>query len=175
VDSLKLGNGMTEGVNQGPLINEKAVERLEDVVADACAKGATLVRGGRRHSLGGLFFEPTVLTNVTTDMRIVREEIFGPIAAFATFTLEEDVIQRANDTPCGLAAYAYTRDFARITRVSEALEYGMVGINTGRISSELIPFGGIKESGCGREGSHQGIEEFLNLKYTMIGGLEATP
>ncbi len=175
VDSLKVGNGMEEGVNQGPLINEAAVKRLEGLVADACAKGAKRVRGGGRHPLGGLFFEPTVLTDVTPDMRVVHDEIFGPIATFAAFSSEAEVIQRANDTPSGLAAYAYTRDFARITRLSEALEYGMVGINTGRLSSELIPFGGVKESGFGREGSHQGIEEFLNLKYTMVGGLEVTP
>jgi succinate-semialdehyde dehydrogenase/glutarate-semialdehyde dehydrogenase len=152
-------------------VNEAAIERLEGLVIDAREKGATVVRGGKRHSQGELFFEPTVLIDVADDMRMFQEEIFGPIAAFSTFTSETDVLQKANATSCGLAAYMYTRDMARITRVTEALEYGMIGVNSGQISSELCPFGGVKESGFGREGAHQGIEEFLNLKYTLVGGL----
>jgi succinate-semialdehyde dehydrogenase/glutarate-semialdehyde dehydrogenase len=171
VDALKVGNGLHEGVDQGPLVNEAAIERLEGLVIDAREKGATVVRGGKRHSQGELFFEPTVLIDVADDMRMFQEEIFGPIAAFSTFTSETDVLQKANATSCGLAAYMYTRDMARITRVTEALEYGMIGVNSGQISSELCPFGGVKESGFGREGAHQGIEEFLNLKYTLVGGL----
>ncbi|CAG0908253.1 unnamed protein product [Cyprideis torosa] len=166
-----VGNGLDEGVQQGPLINEAAIQKVESHIADALEKGARLVIGGQRHALGQTFFEPTLLADVTTKMRISREETFGPVAPLFRFFYEEEAVQMANDTEFGLAAYLYSRDAGRIWRVSEALEYGIVGVNTGLISTENAPFGGIKESGMGREGSKYGIEEFLEIKYTCIDGI----
>jgi len=170
---LKVGDGTEAGVTQGPLINEAALAKVEAHVRDAVAKGAGVVTGGKRHALGGTFYEPTVLTDVTPSMQIAQEETFGPVAPLFRFRDEAEAIAIANDTPYGLASYFYTRDLARAWRVAEALEYGIVGINEGIISSELAPFGGVKESGLGREGSHHGIEEFVELKYVMMGGLGA--
>ncbi|MGQ0665096.1 MAG: NADP-dependent succinate-semialdehyde dehydrogenase [Pseudomonadota bacterium] len=172
VSKLKVGNGVEPGVNQGPLIDMKAVEKVESHIRDATAKGARIVTGGRRHKRGGSFFEPTVLTGVTTQMAVAREETFGPVAPLFSFRTERDAIQLANDTEFGLAAYFYSRDIGRVWRVAEALEYGIVGINTGIISTEVAPFGGMKESGLGREGSKYGIEEFLEIKYLCIGGID---
>jgi succinate-semialdehyde dehydrogenase/glutarate-semialdehyde dehydrogenase len=172
VMELKVGNGTEVGVVQGPLIKPQAVEKVERHIADAIGQGARVVTGGRRHALGGTFFEPTVLANVTTKMLITREETFGPVAPVYRFTDEADVIEQANATPYGLAAYFYARDLGRVFRVAEALEYGMVGVNTGAISTEIAPFGGIKESGIGREGSRHGIEEFTELKYMLLAGLD---
>ena len=171
VSNLKVGDGMEEGVAQGPLINEAGLQKVEAHVADALEQGAKAVLGGTPHALGGTFFQPTVLTDVSPAMRIAREETFGPVAALFRFADDAEAIAMANDTPFGLAAYFYTRDLARAWRVAEALDYGMIGINEGMISTELAPFGGVKESGQGREGSHHGIEEFLELKYVMMGGL----
>ena len=171
VSNLKVGDGMEEGVAQGPLINEAGLLKVEAHVADALEQGAKAVLGGTPHALGGTFFQPTVLTDVSPAMRIAREETFGPVAALFRFADDAEAIAMANDTPFGLAAYFYTRDIARAWRVAEALDYGMIGINEGMISTELAPFGGVKESGQGREGSHHGIEEFLELKYVMMGGL----
>jgi succinate-semialdehyde dehydrogenase/glutarate-semialdehyde dehydrogenase len=171
VAKLKVGAGTEAGVTQGPLINAEAVKKVEAHVADAIAKGAKVVCGGKRHARGGNFFEPTILTGVTTDMRVAREETFGPVAPLFAFETEDDVIRMANGTPFGLASYFYARDIGRVWRVAEALEFGIVGINEGIISTELAPFGGVKESGLGREGSHHGIEEFLEIKYMMMGGL----
>ncbi len=162
---------MGRGVNIGPLINEAAVEKVEAHVADAVAKGATVVVGGKRAAQGGTFYEPTVLTGATTDMRVAHEETFGPVAPLYRFKTEEEALAIANDTPFGLAAYFFTRDMGRCWRVAEALEYGIVGVNEGVTSTEIAPFGGFKESGIGREGSHHGIEEFLEIKYTLMGGL----
>jgi succinate-semialdehyde dehydrogenase/glutarate-semialdehyde dehydrogenase len=170
VANLKVGNGAVEGVTQGPLINAKAVEKVERLLADARAKGAKVVTGGHRHALGGTFFEPTVVTQVTPAMEISREEIFGPVATLFRFKDEAEAIRIANDTPFGLAAYFYARDVGRVTRVSEALEYGIVGVNEGIISTEVAPFGGMKESGIGREGSKYGIEDYLEIKYVLLGG-----
>ena len=172
VSGLKLGNGLEPGVTQGPLIDENAVMKVEKLVADATAKGARIVRGGKRASLGGTFYEPTVLTGVSTDMAISQEEVFGPVAPFYRFKDEQDAIRIANATPYGLAAYFYSRDIGRIWRVADALEYGIVGINVGIISLETVPFGGMKESGIGREGSKYGIEEYLEIKYFAMGGLD---
>ncbi len=166
--SLKLGNGLETGVQQGPLIDRKALSKVEEHIADALAKGAVCLSGGKRSSLGGTFFEPTVLTEANDDMAIAREETFGPVAPLFRFDTEAEVIARANHTEFGLAAYLFTRDTARQWRVGEALEYGMVGINTGLISNEAAPFGGIKASGLGREGSRYGIEEYLEMKYLCI-------
>ncbi len=171
VAALTVGDGMTPGVVQGPLISERAVQKVERLVADATAQGARVVCGGARHALGGTFYAPTVLAGVTPAMTIAREEIFGPVVTIIPFADDADAIAMANDTPFGLAAYAYTRDLARAWRVAEALEYGMVGINEGIISTELAPFGGIKESGIGREGARQGIDEYLEIKYVAMGGL----
>ncbi len=172
VIKLKVGRGTEVGVVQGPLINEAAVEKVERHIADAVANGAAVVTGGHRHKLGGTFFEPTVLKGVTTRMLISHEETFGPVAPLYRFKDEAEATALANDTEFGLAAYFYARDLGRVWRVAEALEYGMVGINTGAISTELAPFGGVKESGLGREGSHYGIEEFLEVKYLLMGGLD---
>jgi len=169
VDRLKVGDGFAEGVDQGPLIDLEAVEKVEAHIADALAKGARLVLGGRRHELGGTFFQPTIMADVTPDMAVTREETFGPVAPLFRFYTEKEAIRLANDTPFGLASYCYTRDLARTWRVAEALEFGIVGINTGLISSAVAPFGGVKESGLGREGSRYGIEEFLEVKYLCIG------
>ena len=171
VKTLKVGNGMMEGINQGPLINENALKKVQDHISDAVDKGAVIVTGGKPHSNGGTMFEPTVIGNVTTSMKVASEETFGPLAPVFKFSTEKQAIEMANDTEFGLASYFYTRDVNRIWRVSEALEYGMVGVNEGLISNEVAPFGGVKESGLGREGSHYGIEEFLELKYICMGGL----
>ncbi len=168
---IAVGNGFDAGVGQGPLIDAQAVEKVTDHVADALAKGATLVAGGRAHALGGNFYEPTVLANVTADMKIMREETFGPVAAVMRFTSEDEVIAAANDTDFGLASYFYSRDIGRVWRVAEKLEYGMVGINTGIISNEVAPFGGVKQSGLGREGSRYGMDEYLEMKYLCMGGM----
>ena len=171
VAALKVGDGFAEGVNQGPLITEAAVRKVEEHIADAVAKGAKVVVGGIRHPLGQTFFTPTLLTNVTGDMDLAQEETFGPLAPVFSFETEDEVVAAANDTDTGLAAYFYARDVSRIFRVMERLEYGMVGINTGLISTELAPFGGVKESGNSREGSSHGILEFTELKYACVGGL----
>jgi succinate-semialdehyde dehydrogenase / glutarate-semialdehyde dehydrogenase len=172
VAQMKVGNGLEEGVMQGPLIDMAGVEKVEEHIADAVGKGAKVITGGKRHSKGGTFFEPTVLANVTRDMKITYEETFGPVAPLFRFKTEQELIERANDTEYGLASYFYSRDIGRIWRVAEALEYGMVGINVGIISNEIAPFGGVKESGIGREGSKYGIEEFLEMKYLCIGGID---
>jgi succinate-semialdehyde dehydrogenase/glutarate-semialdehyde dehydrogenase len=172
VAKLKVGAGTEEGVVQGPLIHEAAIAKVAAHVEDAVTRGAQVLTGGNRHALGGTFFEPTVLTEVTSDMTIAQEETFGPVAPLFRFRDEDEAVALANGTPYGLAAYFYTRDLSRSWRVAEALEYGMIGVNEGIISSELAPFGGVKESGQGREGSHHGIDEFVELKYVMMGGLE---
>ena len=169
---LRVGSGLEEGINQGPLIDEAAVEKVEAHVADAVSKGARLLVGGHRHALGGTFFEPTLLADVSPDMRICHEETFGPVAPLFRFSDEAEALKLANDTEYGLAAYFYARDLGRVWRVSEALEYGIVGVNTGIISTENAPFGGVKESGIGREGSKYGIEEFLEIKYVCMGGIQ---
>lgn len=171
VRQMKVGDGTQEGVTQGPLINMEAVEKVERLIADGLAKGAKITVGGKRHALGGTFFEPTVIENATREMAFAREEIFGPVATLFCFRDEADAIAMANDTEYGLAAYFYARDVGRIWRVAEALEYGIIGINEGIISTEVAPFGGMKESGIGREGSKYGIEDFLEIKYLALGGL----
>jgi succinate-semialdehyde dehydrogenase / glutarate-semialdehyde dehydrogenase len=172
VKELKVGDGFGPGVTQGPLINKAAVEKVEEHISDAVSKGATVLLGGKRHQLGGTFFEPTVLTNVTAKMKVAREETFGPVAPLFRFYQDEEAAQLSNDTEFGLASYFFSRDVGRIWRVAEALEYGMVGINTGLISTEVVPFGGVKQSGLGREGSHYGIDEYLEVKYLCFGGLD---
>ena len=169
VTKLKPAPGIDASATQGPLIDDKAVEKVESHIADATAKGAKVLVGGKRHALGGRFFEPTILTDVTPAMAVAREETFGPVAPLFRFKTEADAIALANDTEFGLAAYFYGRDVGRIWRVAEALEYGIVGINTGIISTEVAPFGGVKESGLGREGSKYGLEEFLEIKYLCLG------
>ena len=169
VKKLKPAPGLESGATQGPLIDDRAVQKVESHIGDATAKGARVLVGGRRHALGGRFFEPTVLTGVTPEMALAREETFGPVAPLFRFQTEEEAVALANATEFGLAAYFYGRDVGRIWRVAEALEYGIVGINTGLISTEVAPFGGVKESGIGREGSKYGIEEFLEVKYLCIG------
>ena len=171
VKDLKVGAGIEDGVSQGPLIDVAALEKVEEHVADATGKGAKIALGGARHERGGTFYQPTVLTEVTTEMKVTREETFGPVAPLFRFETEEEGVALANDTEFGLAAYFYARDLGRVWRVSEALESGMVGINTGLISTEVAPFGGVKESGIGREGSKYGIEEFLETKYLCMGGV----
>ncbi len=170
--AMKVADGFEPGAVIGPLIDMKAVEKVEAHIGDALKKGAKIVIGGKRSALGGSFFEPTVLTDVTTDMLITREETFGPVAPLYRFKNEAEAIRMANDTEFGLAAYFYSRDIGRIWRVAEALEYGIVGINEGIISTEIAPFGGMKESGIGREGSHYGIDEFLEVKYLCLGGID---
>jgi succinate-semialdehyde dehydrogenase/glutarate-semialdehyde dehydrogenase len=172
VKKLKVGNGLEDGVQQGPLIDGNAVEKVEQHIADATAKGAKVVAGGSRHSLGGTFFEPTLLAGVTTEMAVTREETFGPVAPLFRFSDEAEAIRMANDTEFGLAAYFYSRDVGRIWRVAEGLEYGIVGINEGIISNEVAPFGGVKESGIGREGSKYGMDDFLEIKYLCLGGVD---
>lgn len=172
VAGLKIGDGASAGITQGPLIDEKAVEKVEEHIADAVAKGGKVIAGGKRHALGHSFFEPTIVTGVTQDMKVAREETFGPLAPLFRFDTEADVIRMANDTEFGLASYFYSRDIGRIFRVGEALEYGMVGINTGVISNEAAPFGGIKQSGLGREGSKYGIEDYVEIKYLLLAGLD---
>ncbi len=171
VRRLKVGVGTEEGVTTGPLINEAALKKVEELVADATAKGARVLTGGKRHALGGTFYEPTILCDVSSEMRVTNEEIFGPVAPLYRFSTEEEAIRLANDTRYGLAAYFYARDLGRIWRVSEGLEYGIVGVNKGIISTEVAPFGGVKESGLGREGSRHGVEEFTELKYVLVGGV----
>ena len=168
---ITVGNGFTQGVQQGPMIDEQAVTKVTEHVSDALGKGAKLEFGGTAHALGGLFYQPTVLSNVTPNMKIMQEETFGPVAAIVRFHDEKEVIAAANDTDYGLASYFYSRDASRMWRVAEQLEYGMVGINTGLISNEVGPFGGVKQSGLGREGSKYGIDEYLELKYLCIGGI----
>jgi succinate-semialdehyde dehydrogenase/glutarate-semialdehyde dehydrogenase len=171
VRALKVGNGFDEGVDNGPLIDKTALAKVEAHLRDAKAKGAKVLTGGQRHALGGNFFEPTVLVDATPDMIVAREETFGPLAPLFRFEHEAEAIQMANDTEFGLACYFYTRDLARAFRVSQALEYGMVGVNEAIITTEVAPFGGVKESGLGREGSYQGIEDYLDTKYICLGGL----
>ncbi|MES2144430.1 MAG: NAD-dependent succinate-semialdehyde dehydrogenase [Pseudomonadota bacterium] len=168
VAKLNVGDGLTAGVTTGPLITEAAMEKVEEHIADVLAGGGKIVTGGHRHRLGGLFFEPTVVTGVTPQMKVSTEETFGPLAPLFRFDTEEEVIRLANDTIFGLASYFYARDIGRITRVQEALEYGMVGVNTGLISTEVAPFGGVKQSGLGREGSRHGIEDYLEMKYICL-------
>jgi len=172
VAAMKVGNGLEAGVVQGPLIEMKAVEKVEEHIADAVEKGAKVVTGGKRHEKGGQFFQPTVLANVTPSMKITHEETFGPVAPLYRFKEENELIKLANDTEYGLAAYFYSRDIGRIWRVAEGIESGIVGINVGIISTEVAPFGGMKESGIGREGSKYGIEEFLEVKYLCMGGID---
>jgi succinate-semialdehyde dehydrogenase/glutarate-semialdehyde dehydrogenase len=169
--AMKVGPGTEEGVTQGPLINAAAVAKVEEHIEDAVKQGAKILAGGRRHPRGGTFFEPTVLAEVPAGAKIFREETFGPVAPLFRFKTEEEAVRLANDTPFGLAAYFYARDVGRIMRVSEALEYGIVGVNEGVISTEIAPFGGFKESGLGREGSKYGIEEYLEIKYVALGGI----
>jgi succinate-semialdehyde dehydrogenase/glutarate-semialdehyde dehydrogenase len=173
VQKLRVGDGLAGATEQGPLIDDKAIAKVEEHVADALAKGGKVALGGKRHALGGTFFEPTILTHITPDMLVAREETFGPVAPIFSFKDERQAIQMANDTEFGLASYFYTRDLARSLRVAEALEYGIVGLNTGIISTEVAPFGGVKESGFGREGSKYGILDYTELKYLCIGGIEA--
>jgi succinate-semialdehyde dehydrogenase/glutarate-semialdehyde dehydrogenase len=170
VRALKVADGFTEGVDVGPLIDEAALEKVERHVADAVERGAEVVVGGER--IEGQFFQPSVLVGVSSDAAMSCEETFGPVAGIARFSTEEEAVRIANDTPYGLAAYFYSQGLGRVHRVAEALEYGIVGINTGLISTEVAPFGGVKESGMGREGSSYGIDEWLELKYWAIGGLE---
>ncbi len=171
VAGLKVGSGFEEGVTQGPLIDGAGLAKVEELLADALAQGAQVLCGGKRHARGGTFFEPTVLTGATPAMRLAREEIFGPVAPIFSFRDEAEAVRLANDTEFGLAAYFYSRDIARAWRVGEALDYGMVGINSGMISNEVAPFGGVKQSGLGREGSRHGIEEYLEIKYLAMAGL----
>ncbi|SFC30845.1 succinate-semialdehyde dehydrogenase / glutarate-semialdehyde dehydrogenase [Polaromonas sp. OV174] len=168
VAALRPGHGVDSGITQGPLIDEEAVAKVESHIADAIAKGASVLTGGKRHALGGTFFEPTVLVGATASMRVAREETFGPLAPLFRFGSDEEVVAMANDTEFGLAAYFFSRNLSRVWRVAEALEYGMVGINTGMISNEVAPFGGIKQSGLGREGSRHGIDEYLEMKYLCM-------
>ncbi len=170
--SLVLGNGMDEGVTTGPLINEKAANDVLDIIDDAVTKGAKVLIGGSRSPLGGSFIKPTVLSRVNDTMRVFHEEIFGPVAPIFSFKTEEEAIAMGNDTNCGLAAYFYSRDIGRIWRVSEALEYGIIGVNEGLISNEMAPFGGVKESGNGREGSKYGMDDYLEIKYLCLGGID---
>ncbi len=171
VSALKVGDGMDDGVRIGPLIDDKAVLKVEEHITDAISKGARVLHGGKRHALGQSFFEPTVLADVKPDMLVAREETFGPLAPLFRFETEDEVVAMANDTEFGLASYFYARDLGRVWRVSERLEYGMVGVNTGLISNEVAPFGGVKQSGVGREGSHYGIEDYLVIKYTCMAGI----
>jgi succinate-semialdehyde dehydrogenase/glutarate-semialdehyde dehydrogenase len=168
VAKLNVGDGLKDGVDTGPLVNMDAVEKVEEHIADILTKGGKVVTGGKRHALGGSFFEPTIVTGVTQDMLVSQEETFGPLAPLFRFETEEEVIAKANDTIFGLASYFYARDISRITRVQEALEYGMVGVNTGLISTEVAPFGGIKQSGLGREGSRHGMEDYMEMKYICL-------
>ncbi len=172
VSKLKVGNGLEEGIHQGPLIDRRAVAKVEEHIADARSKGALILTGGGRHALGGSYFQPTVMTDVNPQMLVARDETFGPLAPLFRFESEQEAIALANDTEFGLASYFYSRDIGRIWRVGEALEYGIVGVNTGIISTEVAPFGGVKESGIGREGSHMGIDEYVEAKYVCIAGVD---
>src|SRR6185436_1241408 len=171
VAALKVGNGAAPGIDQGPLINQAAVEKVESLIADGVKHGASVTLGGKRHRLGGTFFEPTIIRDATPEMAFAKEEIFGPVVTLFRFKDDADAIRMANDTEYGLACYFYARDVGRIFRVLEGLEYGIVGVNEGIISTEVAPFGGMKESGIGREGSKYGIEGFLEIKYVALGGL----
>ena len=168
VEALRVGDGMEAGVTQGPLIDEPALHKVEELVADAASKGGTVVTGGKRHSLGRTFYEPTIITNAHKGMRIAQEEVFGPVAPVFRFNSEQEAIEMANDTEFGLAAYFFARDVGRVWRVSSALQYGMVGINSGIISTAVAPFGGVKQSGLGREGGFCGIDEYLETKYLCL-------
>jgi succinate-semialdehyde dehydrogenase/glutarate-semialdehyde dehydrogenase len=172
IRAFKVGHGTEAGSTIGPLIDANALEKVEDHVADAVKKGAKVILGGKRHALGGRFFEPTLLTEVTPDMKLTHEETFGPVAPLYRFRTDEEAVKLANDSEFGLAAYFYSRDVGRVFRVAEAIESGMVGINVGVLATEVAPFGGVKQSGLGREGSRYGIEEFLEVKYLAIGGIQ---
>ncbi len=172
VKAMKVGDGLEDGVVQGPMINMGAIEKVEEHIADATSKGAKVITGGKRHALGGTFFEPTVMIDVNPQMVVAREETFGPLAPLFRFETEEEAVALANDTEFGLASYFFAKDMGRVFRVAEALEYGIVGVNTGIISTEVAPFGGVKESGVGREGSHMGLEEYLEAKYICIAGVD---
>lgn len=172
VEALNVGNGMEPDIQQGPLIDSAAITKVTDHIDDALSQGARLLTGGKPHALGGTFFQPTVLANVTADMTVAADETFGPVAPLIRFSSEDEVLRLANDTPYGLAAYFFARDMGRILRISEALEYGMVGVNTGLISTEVAPFGGVKQSGIGREGSRYGMDEYLEMKYVCLAGVE---
>jgi succinate-semialdehyde dehydrogenase/glutarate-semialdehyde dehydrogenase len=171
VAGLKVGHGTEEGVTQGPLIDDAAINKVEELVKDAVDKGARVVTGGKRHALGRTWFEPTILADVTASMAVAKEEIFGPVAPLFRFKTEAEAVQMANDTEFGLAAYFFSKDHGRVWRVSRQLEYGMVGVNTGMISTEVAPFGGVKLSGIGREGSSHGLDEYMETKYLALGGL----
>ena len=171
VGKLKVGDGLESGVTLGPLINDAAVDKVEQHIADATSRGAHILLGGKRHALGGTFFEPTVLTEMTPDMQVAREETFGPVAPLFRFKTDDEALRLANDSEFGLASYFYSRDIGRIWRVADGLESGMVGINTGLISNEVAPFGGVKQSGLGREGSHYGLDDYMVIKYLCMGGL----
>jgi succinate-semialdehyde dehydrogenase/glutarate-semialdehyde dehydrogenase len=173
VEEMRVGDGLKGETEQGPMIDMAAVEKVEEHIQDAVSKGAKVISGGSRHDLGGTFFQPTVLAEVNTDMKVTKEETFGPVAPLYRFETEEQALQMANDTEFGLAAYFYSRDIGRVWRVMEGLEYGIVGVNEGIISTEVAPFGGMKESGTGREGSKYGIEDYLEIKYCLIGGIGA--
>ena len=173
VRQLRVGDGLKGATEQGPLIDDKAVAKVEEHIADALAKGGRIALGGKRHALGGTFFEPTIITHVTPKMLVAREETFGPVAPIFSFKDEKQAIQMANDTEFGLASYFYTRDIGRAWRVAERLEYGIVGLNTGLISTEVAPFGGVKESGIGREGSKYGILDYTEIKYFCMGGIDS--
>jgi succinate-semialdehyde dehydrogenase/glutarate-semialdehyde dehydrogenase len=173
VREMKVGPGDEPGVVQGPLINAAALQKVQTHVTDALTRGAKVVTGGKPHALGGTFYEPTVITGATTDMLFAREETFGPVAPLFRFKTEEEAVALANSTRYGLASYFYARDIGRVWRVAEQLEFGIVAINDGNASTEIAPFGGVKESGLGREGSHHGIEEFLEVKYVLVGGLDS--
>ncbi|MGZ5084824.1 MAG: aldehyde dehydrogenase family protein, partial [Usitatibacter sp.] len=172
VRSFKVGHGTEAGVQIGPLIDAQGLAKVEEHVADALGKGAKLVMGGKRHSLGGRFYEPTLLTEVTSDMKVTREETFGPVAPLYRFKSDEDAVRLANATEFGLASYFYARDVGRVFRVAEAIESGIVGVNVGIIATEVAPFGGVKQSGLGREGSKYGMDDFLEIKYVAIGGIQ---
>lgn len=171
VEALQVGNGVEDGVTQGPLIEQAAVAKVQEHITDAVSKGARILTGGESHELGGLFFKPTVVSEVTAGMKVAKEETFGPLAPLFRFSIEDEVIAQANDTEFGLAAYFYSRDIGKVWRVAEALEYGMVAINTGLLSNEAAPFGGIKQSGIGREGAKYGLDDYMEIKYMLMGGI----
>ena len=169
---LRVGDALKNEVDQGPLIDQSGYDKVREHIDDALSKGGSIVQGGKPHELGGLFYQPTVIRDVTQEMKVAKEETFGPLAPVFRFETEEEVLAKANDTEFGLASYYFTRDIGRIWRMSEGLEYGIVGINTGLISSEVAPFGGMKESGFGREGSKYGIEDYVEVKYLLMAGID---